>query len=302
MWTIGSLFLWAAVFLTRQGVGTPEAPCFVIAASFAWSANVIKGSMAPRAQGTLLRTPPRHERVSPLGVVAPPPIHIETTAFSGSLGMLFQFVHEHKIDLMQVPLFPICRAYFEYLMTVERGNLDEAAAAMMALAYLLERKAWGLLPTPEPEPTAEDDFPVALPTAHEYGLVIETLQAWKEERERFFFRPVDSAPDPYEVPVEMGDVTPNDLARALERLLRRAAPEAPKSLSRPRRSLGDQMAIVLSALSKEWHTLENLLSEPFTREDAVYWFLALLELIRLGQATVRLSGEDVEFARPSSPR
>lgn len=259
-------------------------------------------SMAPRAQGTLLRNSPRTERVSPLGVVAPPPIHIESPAFSGTLGSLFQLVHEHKVDLMQVPLFPICRAYFEYLMTVERGNLDEAAAAMMALAYMLERKAWGLLPTPEPEPTVDDDLPLALPTAHEYALVMETLRTWREERERFFFRPLDSGPDPYEVPVEMGDVTPADLARALERLLKKAVVEPVRSLSKPRRSLSDQMGIVLRALSKEWRTLDDMIAQPFTREDAVYWFLAVLELIRLGQAAVKVEGEDVLFARAQHTR
>ena len=35
----------------------------------------------------------------------------------------------------------------------------------------------------------------------------------------------------------------------------------------------------------------------YTRTDAVYWFLALLELIRLGAATVKLDGEEVLFAK-----
>ena len=252
-------------------------------------------SMAPRAQGTVLRAPPPAKRVSPLGVVAPPPIQIESPGFSGSLGTLFQLVHDHRVDLMQVPLFPICRAYFEYVMTIERGNLDEAAAAMMALAYMLERKAWGLLPTPEPEPTVDDDVPLTLPTAHEYALVIETLKQWKQEREQFFFRPLDAGPDPYEVPVEMGDVTPADLARALERLLRKASP-ASIPVTKARRSLSEQMVVVMRALSSKPRLLEDLIPSPFTREDAVYWFLAILELIRLGQAHASIEWADVLFA------
>lgn len=244
----------------------------------------------------MLREAPRRERVSPLGVIAPPPIHIESPAFTGSLATLFQSVHDHRVDLMQVPLLPICQAYFEYLLTAERTSLDEAAAAMMALAYLLERKAWGLLPSLEPEPEADDDLPLCLPTAHEYTIAIEALRLWKDEREQFFFRPLDQGPDPYEVPCDLGDVTPGDLARALERLLRKATPVMHSHLSRPRRSLSDQMVIVLRALSSEWRTLEDLVTMPFTREDAVYWFLSLLELIRLGQAAMKLEAGEVLFA------
>jgi len=240
---------------------------------------------------------PRSERISPLGVVAPPPIHVEAPAFSGSLALLFQCVHERKVDLMAIPLFPICRAYFEHVMSHPDSGVDEAAAAMMALAYLLERKAWGLLPTPEPEPEADDDLPLSLPSAHEYTLAIEALRLWHSEREQLFFRPLEGGPDPYELPMALGDVTPNDLARALERLLQRATPEPVKPLNRPRRSISDQMGIVYRALNSSWRTLEEMVPTPFTREDAVYWFLALLELIRLGQAGVVLENGDVRFAR-----
>ncbi len=93
----------------------------------------------------------------------------------------------------------------------------------------------------------------------------------------------------------MGDVTPADLARALERLLRKASP-ASVPLTKARRSLSEQMVVVIRALSSTPRTLEDLIQAPFTREDAVYWFLAMLELIRLGQAHASIDGSDVLFA------
>jgi hypothetical protein len=57
------------------------------------------------------------------------------------------------------------------------------------------------------------------------------------------------------------------------------------------------MSVVLKALAKEWLSLDVLVPEDITRSEAVYWFLALLELIRLGQASVRLHESEVEFAR-----
>src|SRR4051812_16701440 len=91
-----------------------------------------------------------------LGGIAPPPIHVTTPTFDGSLGTLFRCVREHKVQLLDVPLFPICEAYFIYLLKAELKDLDEAAAALAALAYLLERKAWALLPVEEPEPDMDE--------------------------------------------------------------------------------------------------------------------------------------------------
>src|SRR3954463_13791078 len=113
--------------------------------------------MAPRAV-------PETQHIAALGVVAPPPIQVTTPTFDGSLGLLFQCVRDHKVDLMEVPLAPICEAYFLYLMQSPNVELDEAAAALIALAYLLERKAWALLPVVEPEPELEEPLELPSPT------------------------------------------------------------------------------------------------------------------------------------------
>jgi segregation and condensation protein A len=250
--------------------------------------------MAPRRETALLP----EERVTALGVVSPPPIHVDAPAFNGSLAMLFQCVKNRKVDLLDVPLAPICEAYFAYLMQAAVRDLDEAAAALLALAYLLERKAWMLLPVENPEPEADEAMELPEPTTYEYAAAIEALRVWEEERSRRFFRPAEAGPDPYELPFVLGNVSVTDLAIAFEKLLRKANPEPMAPLSKPRKSLADQMSLVLKAVGAAWQSLEGLIEEPFTRNDAVYWFLALLELIRLGQVAVRLHGDEVQFARP----
>ena len=245
----------------------------------------------------------RPERISALGVIAPPPIHVQTPTFDGSLGALFACVRERKIDLLDIPLFPICEAYFTYLITAQKQELDEAAAALAALAYLLERKAWLLLPVPDPEPEFEEHLELPDPTAHEYRIAIETLQTWHEERSHLFFRSPEAGPDPYELPYTLGDVSISDLARAFERLIRKAQPEPPEILAKPRKSLDEQMRVVLTVLSQEWQSLEGIIDPEFTRSDLVYWFLALLELMRLGQVVARILDGSVQFtlAQPSLP-
>lgn len=251
--------------------------------------------MAPRSNSKLLSAEPV---VTALGVVAPPPIHVQTEAFDGSLAMLFTCVREHKVQLLDIPLAPICEAYFEYILSSPNTSLDEAAAALVALAYLLERKAWLLLPVPEPEPEELDALEPIEPTVHEFTAAIEALRIWHSERESLFFRAPGAGPNPYELPYELEEVSPTDLARAFERLLARAEPELAIPPSRDVRSVADVIDAVLLAVSDTWRPLEELLPAHYTRTDAVYWFLAVLELIRLGQVAVRVSEDcGVEFAR-----
>lgn len=234
--------------------------------------------------------------IGPLGVIAPPPIQIESPAFTGSLATLFYFVKERKVELADVPLAPICVAYFEYLLQATGQDLEEAATALAALAFLLERKAWGLLPSAEPEPEVEEStlIPGSLPEG--YGEAIRALEMFREERALVFFRSPDLGAATYELPIDLGEVGADDLARAFGRLLERAQPKEEANVARARRSIGDTMAQVLRRLTPAFESLETLLPEPFTREDAVYFFLALLELVRLGQARIRLESQDVQFA------
>ncbi len=232
-----------------------------------------------------------------LGVVAPPPIHVAGPAFEGTLGTLFALVRDHRVDLLGVPLGPVCEAYLAFLVSDAERDLNEAATALAALAYLLERKAWRLLPVPEAEPEMDEPMEPIEPTIGGFAEAIAILRAGQSERELLFFRGAGPGPDPYELPYTLADVAPNDLARALDRLLRRAEPDVFESESRPRRSLTEQIELVAATLSEAWTPLERLLVSPFTREDAVYWFLGLLELVRVGKARARLGADDVEFVR-----
>ena len=42
----------------------------------------------------------------------------------------------------------------------------------------------------------------------------------------------------------------------------------------------EQMSLVMKSLAQEWLSLEVLIPERITRSEAVYWFLAILELLK----------------------
>lgn len=230
------------------------------------------------------------------GIVAPAPIHIDLPVYSGSLAGLFACIRDGQVDLLGVALGPICEAYYRYLIENADRSLDEAAAGIAALSWLLERKAWLLLPVEEEPEEMEEPAELPAPIVGELGPAIEVLRMGEEARELLFFRPVEASPDPYELPFSLSEVSAEDLARALQNVLARANPDPPVPVDEEPWSLSRQIEVVLRALTPSWTSLEMLIVPPYSRTEAVCWFLALLELIRLGQAVVRLHDGDAQFA------
>lgn len=246
----------------------------------------LEGAFRPFHVSALLVQQPKRF-AGPLGYYSPPEIQIECAAFQGSLAALVQCVAVRKVDLTEVPLHPICSAYIDYLLEAKEPDLDGAASALLALCYLVERKADRLLPQPEIESGEEDEFARDYPSFEGLRPALAALNERWDERDQLHFRAAESDdPGLYELPVALTNVSISDLGRALEKLLERAIPEKFEPLGRPRRSLSEQMNVVRRCLRDEPAPLEELIEGELTRLEAVWWFLALLELIRLGQANV----------------
>lgn len=243
------------------------------------------------------RTTPQ-ESLSPAGIAAPPPLKIESEAFEGSLVTLFHLARDGRIDLSGIPLAPVCSAYTSYLEETGAQDIDAAGAALLALAYLVERKAWSLMPIADPPPPQElPELPE--PTAHEYAQAVDLLEEWHRERGRLFFRTTDPS-EAYEIPFDIGKVKPEDLARALERILSKAQPVDVAPLGKPRPSLAELMRGIMSSVKEKGKALiEDMLPETYSRLDVVFVFLALLELLRIGQLSAAMEGENVVFMQKS---
>ncbi len=246
-------------------------------------------------QTELAPTELKKEDIGFLGMYSPPDIHIECDAFQGSLALLFQCVRDREIDLLGVPLAPICEAYFHYLIENAEHDLESAAVALAALSYLLERKAWLLLPV-EAEPESDGLLDVLEPYIDEFRPAIDALRQKGLEREDLFFRSQEGR-ETFEMPFDSSEVTVGELARVFERLLERAVPDDIEPTTRPQRSLSEMMTVVLRALPEKYAALDEIVVGEFTRTEILWWFLALLELIRVGQARVTVKGGDVRFRR-----
>lgn len=237
------------------------------------------------------------ETLTPGGVAVPPPLKVQSETFSGSLLTLFHLAREGRIDLTEIPLAPVCLAYIEYVFESGSQDVDGAGAGLLALAYLIERKAWQLLPIADPpEPEELPELPE--PTAHEYATVVDALQEWHAERAHLFFRPGEADTEILELPMEVGDIRPEHLAKALERLLSRAQTVQEVVPQRKYPSLAEVMQDSMSRLKNLGGkaVLEKLLPENFTKMNVVLLFLAVLELLRIGLINAKLENGEISLS------
>ena len=228
-----------------------------------------------------------------------PPLTVASDSFDGPLEKLIDLVRECRIELAGIPLAPLCDDYVEYLKESGCLEIDCAAAGLFGLAYLVERKAWGMMPDDE-EPEDPVELDSVLPTAPLYGPVIEQLEQLKEDRERLFFRQHIGKDCDFEIPRDISGVRLVDLAAAFRKILLRAAPDPEETFPLRRRvSLQELIKQTRTTIGLHGKMLfDDLLAEGYTRWDVVWVFLAILEMIRLGFCGVTVEEERIWIWNP----
>lgn len=238
------------------------------------------------------------------------PMVLHLPIFEGPLDLLLHLVRENKVPITDIPIAVITDQYLQYLRLMEELDLEIASEFLVMAATLLEIKSRMLLPKPpRPSDEEEEEDPRAelvarLVEYQKYRALVETLQTWEAERKQWFFRSPDAPVPDYELPIPIGELTPQHLLRALERLLTEAVDAPPPAILIPRKRLSLRLKIV-----EVWRRIqsaegglrfEDLLDAPFTRWDALLTFLAVLELMRQERVEARqeqLFGEITLWAR-----
>jgi len=225
---------------------------------------------------------------------SPPRVPLQLPLGSGTLGWLITLIRRQKLDVLEVALAPIAQACYDYWRTV--GDLDEAADALAVLAYLTERKAERLLmpEPPAPEP-AEDAEPVPLSMPERYLPLIDYLRACEAAQSQCFYRAIPPDLTAYETVLPWGTGLPDQLWRALRRLLQRVAPMPDAIPERRYFSIHARMVEIQQHLQRAGAPLpfETLAHAARSVLDLLVYFLAMLELWRLGQIEVEVQAGEI---------
>jgi segregation and condensation protein A len=222
---------------------------------------------------------------------------VRLPVFEGPLDLLLHLIRESRIDIYDIPIAAITSQYLEMLTIMEALDLAVAGDFLLMAATLMEIKSRMLLPRPPAAPAEEaeeGEDPRAelvqrLLEYEQYKHAAEQFRRLEEEGRRRFTRmaTTDEAES-----VSLEELQPDDLLRALRRMLASFADASPPvtSLQRERINLRLRMRELWGRLQDADRPIS--FRDLFVQEtrpirlEVIVTFLAVLELLRLGRIVV----------------
>lgn len=245
-------------------------------------------------------------------------ITVRVESFVGPLDLLLHLCRTNEMDLSRLSLRGITDQYLAHLESVQFQDLETAGSFMVMAATLIYLKSKLLLPANPDDPDEMlDEEGEALKREleerlHEYARV-KALGTWLAEREAeqtlIFGRTTAELPPPEDIPLE--DLSVHLLQRAMQRLIEDQKGRVPRQIEPNPLSVLERMSEMLELLRSTWSLLFSSVAGPERlRAEWVVTLLALLELVRLGQARARqaelfgeivIEGNAVSVREPARP-
>jgi segregation and condensation protein A len=217
--------------------------------------------------------------------------------FEGPLDLLLSLIERAKIDIYDIPINIITEQYIEYIYAMEELNLSIASEFIMMAATLLEIKSKMLLPQ---EVVIVDDEEIEIDPREEliqrlieykrYKEAAEELRVSEDIESKVYYKPredLSNFDDIYEdIQFDL-----KLLLKSINRIIgRRGMGNITMDISEIQReefTLKDCMDELLIKLKlKNRIIFEDLLSENFSRNEIVTYFLSVLELLKLRKIKV----------------
>ncbi|MER3405252.1 MAG: hypothetical protein C4289_08895 [Chloroflexota bacterium] len=225
---------------------------------------------------------------------------VRLPAFEGPLELLLYLIERRRLDITAVSLAAVASQYLEHLAELRaRGAVDPRAVAdfLAVAARLLQLKSRALLPRTVQDLQEAND--TALDPADD---LVHRLQEYRVFRDaaaelrrllatgRACYGRV-AAPDARLLgPAPLEPVPPDMLARAMRRVLERLRPPG-EELPAEEYRVADKITLLRSELARAGRlALSALLGRCTCRLEAVVTFLAVLELLKLGQVSAQQEG------------
>ncbi len=222
--------------------------------------------------------------------------------FDGPLDLLLTLIVKAQIDIKEIFVSDITEQYLSVVRNAPDLDMDEASDFLVMAATLVEIKSRAMLPRPPaPEEGEEDPETELIRRLEEYRRYKESaeeLRDFEDAAKNVFTK----LPEEYPLPpqeVELTGLTLEGLTEAFLRIWARKPDRdepgenryASRDIHRDQHTVQECMLNLLHAIRKQKRIrFEEAFSEAPTREEVVTYFLAVLELLKLGQIHIRQDG------------
>ena len=230
-------------------------------------------------------------------------IDVKLDAFEGPLDLLLHLIEKNKVNIYDIPIVEITNQYMEYLHAMEEEeSMDSLSEFLVMAATLLQIKSKMLLPREEKE-EEEDPREELVRRLMEYKMfkyAAMELRDLSVDAQKVFYREesvpteIRSFRDPV-VPEEIvGDLSLTKLNQIFQMVIRRKKdmedPVRNKfgKIQKEKYRVEDRMKDIRGAIRGFRRiNFRTLLDIQPSREKVIVTFLAVLELMKMGEIEVK---------------
>lgn len=213
---------------------------------------------------------------------------IKLEQFSGPLDLLLALIEQEKLNINDIALSKVTEQYFDYLNKLEERRPEELADFLVIATKLVYMKSKNLLPQISPD---EDDGPSLAEQLKMYKRYIEASRdmnrMWNKNSIGYGRMEPPVKPEGFVLPV---NAKSGDLKDSFISLLKRLKPVNPLPKVSIDRAISVKQKIdFIFNLLKQHKKLSfsTILAEAENKTDVIVSFLAILELVKFGNAAVR---------------
>lgn len=230
--------------------------------------------------------------------------------FQGPLDLLLHLVREQEVEIHEIEIGKILTGYLEYLEALESIDIEVAGDFLVMAATLMAIKSRSLLPTGEEidleaELDPRDELIQRLIEYRHFKSAAGDLgERWNERHQLFERRYKKELDEHREEPtLDLSEITQWDLLATFSRLMRETLADRTLKIEADERPLRFYVEELIGSLrTKRRTSLSALVEQAVERGQSskpylVGTFCALLELIKIGAATVRQDepGAEIEI-------
>jgi segregation and condensation protein A len=208
--------------------------------------------------------------------------------FEGPLDLLLYLIRKEEIEITDIPIALITDQYLAHLDQMGTHELDGAGEYLVMAATLLRIKSRILLPRPG-DPEEEDprrELVQQLLEYRKYKEIAGRMETLARERTQMHDFVPDTPLEELRSTEEVFELDYTELMGALKSVMERVAErESRHRVALEDVTIEDKLALVRGKLREEGRFLfRDFFSQARTRLHLVVTFMALLELMRMGEA------------------
>lgn len=229
-------------------------------------------------------------------------IDVKLEAFEGPLDLLLHLIEKNKVNIYDIPIVEITNQYMEYIQEMERSTSMESMSEFLVMAATLLKIKSRMLLSKEEKEEEEDPREELVQRLVEYKMcryAAGELKDMSVDAEKVFYKPetIPKEIREYEEPIRpleiVGDVTLEKLNQVFQMVMRRKKDREDPVRSRfgkiekEKYKVEDRMRDIRRQIQGLRRiNFRTLLDIQPTKEMVIVTFLAVLELMKVGQVTV----------------